>query len=537
MPKRPAPPPSGPVGEFASYLRDLLIHAGKPDYAQMRRATGYGRSALSAAFAGKQLPTWQLVARLASFLGGDVEDARQRWATANKAPTGPGPERDQPAGRAANQTPAALAYPTQPGHCDLLSGPRQLPMDVPYFTGRASEITQLDGVLMTQTADDRPRAVVISAIDGTAGVGKTALAVHWAHQVQHRFPDGQLHINLRGYDAGPAVTPDEALNRFLRALGVSSARIPTELDERAALYRSLLVGRRMLILLDNAATSQQVRPLLPGSPGCQVVVTSRSSLSGLVVREGARRITLDALRPDDALVLLRQLIGPNRTDAERPAAAELARLCAFLPLALRIAAERAASSPHTTLADLVRELTDEHHRLELLATDDEATTVRAVFSYSYGNLDPDHARAFRLLSLHPGPDISTPAAAALIGVSLTCARQLLDALRHAHLIESVSHDRYRFHDLLRLYATERANVEETEQDRTTAIRRVLSWYLHAADAADRAPIVYVFHSKPRSRIFSICYSAPVVTHWNGARLNALILWLRHATPTRLVTTP
>lgn len=185
--------------------------------------------------------------------------------------------------------------------------------------------------------------------------------------------------------------------------------------------------------LDNAATPQQVRPLLPGSPGCQVVVTSRSNLSGLVIREGARRITLDALTPGDALTLLREIIGPTRIDAEPHVATELARLCAFLPLALRIAGERAASYPHAALADLVCELADGHDRLEALATDDETTTVRAVFSWSYRTLDPDCARAFRLLGLHTGPDISTPGAAALLGAPAGRARQLLGALSNAHL--------------------------------------------------------------------------------------------------------
>ncbi|MGH3783853.1 MAG: ATP-binding protein [Pseudonocardiaceae bacterium] len=490
MPKPLAPPPPGPVGDFASYLRGLLIHAGKPDYSQMRRATSYGRSALSAAFAGKQLPTWELAARLVRFLGGDVDDARQRWATAQTPRTKPGFGEELAAGLTASQpAPAALGYITRPEAHGLLLIPRQLPMDVPHFTGRASEVIQLDAVL-AQTVEGMLATVVISAIDGTAGVGKTALAVHWAHRVQGRFPDGQLYINLRGYDPGPAVSPEEALGRFLLALNVPPARIPTGLEEQAALYRSLLVGRRMLIVLDNAATPHQVRPLLPGSPGCQVVVTSRSSLAGLVVREGARRLTLDTLAPDEALTLLRQIIGTTRIDAEPDAATELARLCAFLPLALRIAGARAASFPHTTLADVVCELADEHHRLDMLAIEDETTTVCAVFSWSYRRLDPDHAHAFRLLGLHTGPDISTPAVTALLSVPPARARQLLDALSNAHLLVPVSHNRYRFHDLLRLYAANRAHADETDQDRHTAIRRLLSWFLHTADAADRQLMPY-----------------------------------------------
>ena len=483
MPKPPAPTPPGPIGDFAYYLRGLSINAGKPSYSRMRKATNYGRSALSTAFAGKRLPTWELASRLVRFLGGDIDDARQRWATAKTAQAEPGCGWKLPPGAVGTpQAPAAArAYPTE--H-DLPLVPRQLPMDVPHFIGRASEITELD-TIVTQVVERMPTTVVISAIEGTAGVGKTALAVHWANQVQHQFPDGQLYINLRGYDPGSAVRPEEALDRFLQALNVSPAKIPVELEEQAALYRSLVKGRRMLILLDNAATSQQVRPLLPGSPGCQVVITSRSSLSGLVVREGARRITLDTLTTEEAIALLRQIIGSIRIDTEPQAASELAGFCGFLPLALRIAGERAASSPRTALADLVTQLADEHHRLELLATEDETTTVRAVFSWSYRTLVSDQARAFRLLGLHTGPDISTPTAAALLGVPSARARYLLDALSNAHLIEPVIEDRYRFHDLLRLYALECAHVDEPDQDRDTAMRRLLSWFLHTADAADR----------------------------------------------------
>jgi tetratricopeptide (TPR) repeat protein len=482
MAKAPGPTPPGPVGDFAQYLRDSLIQAGKPDYSQMRRATRYGRSALSAAFAGKKLPAWELVARLIQFLGGDVDAARERWAAAKRAQSEPGSESELAHRPAAGHQ--ALAAPVYQPDLVPLPVPRQLPMDVPHFTARGDELNTLDAFL-EQAGTGMPSTVVISAIDGTAGVGKTALAVHWAHRVRDRFPDGQLHINLRGYDPGPAVSPEEALNRFLRELNVTPAQIPAELEAQAALYRSLLVGRRMLIVLDNAATSQQVRPLLPGSPGCQVVVTSRSNLSGLVIREGARRITLDALAPEEALTLLREIIGGTRIDAEPHVATELARLCAFLPLALRIAGERAASRPHAALADLMGELAGGHDRLEALATDDETTTVRAVFSWSYRTLDPDCARAFRLLGLHTGPDICTPAAAALLGEPLARARQLLSALSNAHLIEPGSHDRYRFHDLLRLYASDRAHADEPAPECHAAVRRLLSWYLHTADAADR----------------------------------------------------
>jgi len=364
--------------------------------------------------------------------------------------------------------------------------PRQLPADVAHFTGRVAELAKLD-VLLTQDDAARPTAMVISAIAGTAGVGKTALVVRWAHRVRDRFPDGQLFVNLRGFDPGSPMTPERALEEFLGALDVPVERIPAGLEARAALYRSLLDGRHVLIVLDNANTAEQVRPLLPGSPTCRTVVTSRNRLSGLIARDGASRITVDLLPPAEAIALLRDIIGVTRVAAEPEATAELANRCAYLPLALRIAAERAVAHPHITLADLTGELAVEHDRLDLLAADDEedeATVMRAVFSWSYHALPSEAARAFRLLGLHAGPDIGAPAVAALTNTTLTQARRLLETLVGMHLIEETGRNRYRFHDLLRVYAAERAKEEEPDQDRNAAVRRVLTWYLHTGDAAD-----------------------------------------------------
>lgn len=361
-----------------------------------------------------------------------------------------------------------------------LPAPRQLPADVTFFTGRDAELARLDALL------DRsePAAVVISAIAGTAGMGKTSLAVHWAHRVRERFPDGELYVNLRGYDPGPPVTPDQALDGFLRALDVPAEKIPHDLDAQAGLYRSLLAGRRMVVVLDNATTSDQVRPLLPGSPTCVVVVTSRSRLSGLVARDGAHRLTLDVLPPDDAVMLLRHAIGADRVDAEPGAAAELARHCDYLPLALRIAAERAAARSHLMLADLAEEFAGERDRLDVLTADDDETTgVRTVFSWSYHALAPEAARVFRLLGLHPGPDVGGASAAALAGSTVTSVRRQLDALTNAHLLTETRRDRYQFHDLLRAYATERAALDESPDENTNATHRVLAWYLHTAHAA------------------------------------------------------
>ena len=367
------------------------------------------------------------------------------------------------------------------------SVPRQLPVDVVHFTGRVAELATLDA-LLTQDDAARPAAMVIAVIAGTAGVGKTALVVHWAQRVRDRFPDGQLFVNLRGYDPGAPMAPEQALEEFLRALDVPAERIPAGLGARAALYRSLLDGRRLLIVLDNANAAEQVRPLLPGSSTCWVVVTSRSRLSGLIARDGASRVTVDLLPRSEAIALLRDVIGAARVAAEPEATVELASRCAYLPLALRIAAERAVTHPHATLAGLAGELAVEHDRLDLLATadeEDEATAVRAVFSWSYHALLSDAARAFRVLGLHTGPDISTPAAAALTNTTPAQAQRLLETLVGTHLVEETGRDRYRFHDLLRVYAAERAKAEETDHDCDAAVRRVLLWYLHTGDAADR----------------------------------------------------
>jgi DNA-binding SARP family transcriptional activator/Tfp pilus assembly protein PilF len=360
--------------------------------------------------------------------------------------------------------------------------PRQLPAQVRYFVGRARELKALTK-LLSHSGGQSPAPVVISAIGGAAGVGKTALAVHWAHQVAERFPDGQLYVNLRGYDPGEPMPAPDALTGFLGALGVAGQDIPVEVDERAARYRSLLAGRRMLVVLDNAADVEHVRPLLPGSPACAVVVTSRDSLAGLVARDGARRLDLDLLPLTDAVGLLRALIG-GRVDADPSAAAALAYQCSRLPLALRVAAELVAARAAAPLADLAGELADQQRCLNLLdAGGDQRTAVRAVFSWSCRHLDAYTARAFRLLGLHPGPDLDPYGAAALTNATVERAAHMLDVLARAHLIRTAGPGRYGMHDLLRAYARELAAKQDGEEERRAALTRLFDRYLHTAAAA------------------------------------------------------
>jgi len=348
--------------------------------------------------------------------------------------------------------------------------PRELPPDVLPFTGRADHIAELDRLVAA--AGGRSPAVTIATVWGTAGVGKTALAVHWSHRVADRFPDGHLYIDLRGYDPGMPVPPGEALAAFLRALGVPSAEIPRRAAERAARYRSLLAGRRVLVVLDNARSAEQVRPLLPGTPSCFVLVTSRDSLAGLVARHGARRIGLDRLSRVEAAGLMRTLLVAR--DGDEPWAIDaLVQRCAQLPLALRVAAELAAVQTRPTLGDLVRELADGGRCLDLFdAGADPGTSVRAVFSWSYRHLPAAAARAFRLLGLYRGRALDVTAVAALLGVDFPDALRLSDVLTQAHLLERDQRGRFAMHHLLRAYAAGLARQEDGEPERRQALRRL-----------------------------------------------------------------
>ncbi|MDW6064706.1 BTAD domain-containing putative transcriptional regulator [Streptomyces sp. FXJ1.4098] len=336
--------------------------------------------------------------------------------------------------------------------------PAQLPQDLPAFSGRRAQLAKLSALLPEA---GRPLdTAVISVIGGMAGVGKTTLAVHWAHQVADRFPDGQFYVDLRGFDpTGTALDPGEAVRDFLCALGVPRHRVPHGLDAQTALYRSLLAGRRFLVLLDNALDTEQVRPLLPGAPGCLVIVTSRDTLTGLVADHGAHPLSLCWLDAEEGRELLAARLGAVRVAAEPQAAAEIVELCAGLPLALSCVAARLAAHPGFRLSALAAELRDAHDRLDAIARG--SAEVSTVFSWSYRALSAGAARLFRLLAGHPGPDLSASAVAELAaldgldgldGLDAQESARLLAELTRAHLVAELSPGRYSVHDLLRSYA-------------------------------------------------------------------------------------
>jgi len=421
------------------------------------------------ALAAYQQARQVLVEELGTDPGTELRELHQQMLTGDPALA------VAPPGRAAD---GAAASPQGPAVV-----PRQLPAAVADFTGRAAELRALTRML-DQAGAGAPGTVVISAIGGTAGVGKTALALHWAHQAAARFPGGQLHVNLRGYDpSGTPAEAAEAIRGFLDALDVPPGRIPPAPHAQAGLYRSLLAGRKMLIVLDNARDERQVRPLLPASPGSLVLITSRSQLGGLAAADGARLISLDVLSHAEAVQLLAARLGTARAAAEPAAVDQIASLCACLPLALAVAAARAAARPGFPLAALAAELADAADRLDALDAGDPAVSVRAVFSWSTRQLSGEAARMFRLLGIHPGPDISVPAAASLAGRTQHQARRLLRELAHAHLTAEHASGRYACHDLLRAYAAEQARQTGSQAGRDAATGRVLDYYLHTAARA------------------------------------------------------
>ncbi|EPD56946.1 AfsR/SARP family transcriptional regulator [Streptomyces sp. HGB0020] len=366
-----------------------------------------------------------------------------------------------------------LAEPTSPQSEPAATPvrPAQLPATVPDFTGRSSFVTELSEVL----ASAKGRVMAVSAVAGIGGVGKTTLAVHVAHQARAAFPDGQLYVDLQGAGASSA-EPETVLGSFLRALGTADSAIPDSLEERAALYRSVLDGRRVLVLLDNARDAAQVRPLLPGTEGCAALVTSRVRMVDLA---GAHLVDLDVMSPDEALLLFTRIVGEERVASEREAALDVVAACGFLPLAIRIAASRLAARRTWTVSVLAAKLADERRRLDELQAGDLA--VKATFELGYGALDQAQARAFRLLGLADGPDLSLAAAAAVLDLPPEETEDLLESLVDTSLLESAAPGRYRYHDLVRLYA--RACAERDEwppSERDAAMSRLLDFYLATA---------------------------------------------------------
>ncbi|HVQ96699.1 MAG TPA: BTAD domain-containing putative transcriptional regulator [Mycobacteriales bacterium] len=379
--------------------------------------------------------------------------------------------------------PAAKAAhrPARTGPPGQRRPPAQLPLDPPHFTGRRAELAALDATLAS--APGQPDTVPVATVSGTAGVGKTALVVHWAHRVADQFPDGQLYVNLRGFGATGSVSVAEAVRGFLHAFGVPGSEMPAGLDAQAALYRTTLAGKRVLVVLDNARDAGQVRPLLPGTAGCLVLVTSRDQLTPLIATEGAHPLALDLPDRAEATALLARRLGSGRVAREPQAAAGIVDHCSRLPLALAVAAARAAARPGLPLADVATGLRGA--TLDSFDGGDPATDVRTVFSWSYRVLGAAAGRLFRLLGLYPGLDIAAPAAASLAGLPPAQARKLLTELARANLVTEHTPGRYTLHDLLRTYAAERAHADDSAAERYAATHRLLDHYLHTAHAAQR----------------------------------------------------
>ncbi|WP_439657599.1 NB-ARC domain-containing protein [Lentzea sp. HUAS TT2] len=431
--------PRGAIRTFFDRLHALHSAAGNPSMRELQRRTrcrqrpnGINPTTIHKALSGPQLAQWDTVHALVRQLGGNVEEFAALWRDGRRVEL----QAEQPVGGIT-------------GHRTGRPTPQALPPDVPSFIGRIQQQTELRGLLGPLGQSART-----AAISGTAGVGKTALAVHWAHSVADQFPDGNLFIDLRGYDPDSLMPASEALASLLRELGVRAADVPTEVAECAAWYRSSLAGRKMLIVLDNARDTDHVRPLLPGTPSCLVVVTSRDSLAGLVARHGARRVRLDVLEPAEATELMRELLRPG-FDREPAAIEALAERCARLPLALRIAAELANSSNVDKLADLVREFTDDQRRLDLLnAGDDPRTAIRAVFSWSYRRLPEDAAGLFRLFGGYRDQLVDLASVAALARITADQAGRLTEVLVRKNVLERVRPGEFTMNSLLSAYAAD-----------------------------------------------------------------------------------
>lgn len=482
-------------------------------YRQLAATTGWAVGTVSDYFTGNALPPTDRFDVLVQLLGATGAEQRALATFRDRVE-----EHQRP-----RHAPGARSAPVVP---------RQLPAPPMPFVGRAAELAELTALADRSTM--AASTVTISAVAGTAGIGKTALALYWAHTVADRFPDGQLYVDLRGFDpTGAVVEPAEAIRRFLDVLEVPPARIPSDLDSQAALYRSLLAGRRMLVVLDNARDAAQVRPLLPATAGCLALVTSRNQLTPLVAVHGAHPLTLDLLSPAESAALLAERLGAEQVAAEPDAVSEVIDGCARLPLALAIAAAHAQANrfPITAIAT---ELTRAHSRLDALNAGDAFTEVRAVFSWSYDALSAGAARLFRLLGLHLGPDITAAAAAGLAGLPLPKVRPSLAELAAASLLIEHAPGRYVLHDLLRTYATELVGSRDPEHERRAAVGRLMDHYTHTAHAADR-----LLHPARDPIVVPLAAPAPgagpepladrsAAMAWLAAERPVLLALLRHA---------
>jgi tetratricopeptide (TPR) repeat protein len=494
---------SDPVGRLWAAVDAARARMGSPSYRDMAAGSQINFRTLQYWFTRRAVPEWsEKFEKLANYLGGDPRG----WIKLHKA------------ARAAAQGVATGS----PAVRQEVVRARQLPARTAAFTGRADALAWLDARFPARRG--RGREVLVLAIDGPAGVGKTALAVEWAHRVAARLRDGQLYVDLRGYtDGAHPMAPGDALELFLHGLGVPPAQVPPEIHEQVGLYRSKLAGKRMLVVLDNAASTDQVRPLLPGDPGCVVLITSRDTLAGLVADPGAHRHTLPLFSPAEAVALLGRQIGADRAAAEQDAVAELAKWCAYLPLALRITvANLSTQPPDATISSFVARLRTSDRLAALAVPGDEHTAVRAAFELSYVALAHQAQQMFRLLGLVPGPEVSVEAAAALAGIQPDLAAQLLRRLVTAHLVAESATDRFQFHDLLRTYA-HRLCQQDAEADRRRAETRLLDYYVHAAAAA----VSVSFPHEP-----NVCpvVAAPAVPIRRPANTNQADKWLEAERP-------
>ncbi|HLL68295.1 MAG TPA: hypothetical protein VK453_21650 [Micromonosporaceae bacterium] len=436
----PDPASARTLSEFVACLRQLKLWAGDPSFEVLRRRCGVPSSTLADAVRPDRtrLPRLEVVRRFVHACGGTTSDVAA-WDAGWR--------------EVRERLDAPLPRPRRPQHSRQRTGPHQLPRGLPHLVGRQAALDQLDTRHSERAGLDHP---LLALIVGPAGVGKTALALHWGHRFARHHRGGQLYVDLAGVATRPDPDPGDALLHLLTALGVPPGEVPAELGSRIGLYRSLTYSRRLLIVLDDARDAEQVRPLLPGGPDCTTLVTSRNRLSGLVAGDDVVRLTLGPLPADDAVDVIASMLGPARVAAQLPAIRELARLCGHLPLALRIVAANLVDHPHWTVADYAARLASGDRLAQLSLVGDNGTAVRAAFDSSYAAL-PDLIRAtFRSLASAPEPDFTVDDATAVVHRSPAQVRRHLDALVAAHLVEPTGPGRYAMAELLRLYASELA---------------------------------------------------------------------------------